>query len=179
MRKKIFELYCWLCEYIDVAFFAALVIFAVLCSFSCSRHTQENIERVEVRYIDSTIFHFDTINIDLPVERVVNIVPVYDTLRLETSLARAIAFVDTNANVLRGEIENTKDKLPVEVRTKERIIYKDSIRTVEKPVRVDVVKYRTPKGAILTIFGLVLSLLGYVGWNLRKPILGILRKILK
>lgn len=64
-----------------------------------------------------------------------------DTLKLETSYAKAEAYLDTANTVLRGTIENKSD-VPVktQIKWKEKIVYKDSIRIVEKEVPVEVIK---------------------------------------
>ena len=70
-------------------------------------------EREVVNYKDSIRIR-DSIVV-IPVERIVDIVPQYDTLKLETTQARAKAYVDTTLHLLRGSIEN-KDKAKTEVR---------------------------------------------------------------
>ena len=74
-------------------------------------------------------------------ERYVDIASVYDTLHLETSYAEATAYIDTSYRALKGTIEN-KDNVPVktQIKWKEKIVYRDSIRTVEKEVPVEVIK---------------------------------------
>lgn len=79
----------------------------------------------------------------IPIERVVDVVSVYDTLCLETDLARALTYVDTTNHILRGTLEN---KSGIQYRTliKERVIEKcDTIKVyqeisipVEKEVKV-------------------------------------------
>lgn len=74
-------------------------------------------------------------------ERIVDVVKPYDTLNLETTYAKAQAYVDTTLRALKGSIENKPD-VPVktQIKWKERIIYRDSIKTVEKEVPVEVIK---------------------------------------
>lgn len=104
-------------------------------------HCKQIKEETVVHYIDSTRWHDSTIVSYLTKERYVDIRSIYDTLHLETSYATATAYVDTSYKALKGIIEN-KDTVPVktQIKWKERIVYKDSIRTVEKEIPVEVIK---------------------------------------
>ena len=75
----------------------------------------------------------------IPVERVVDIVPVYDTLKLETTQARAKAYVDTTLHLLRGSIEN-KDKAKTEVREVVKFVERTDTLYIDKPVPYEVEK---------------------------------------
>lgn len=98
-------------------------------------------EETIVHYIDSISWHDSTVISYLTKERYVDIVKPLDTLKLETSYAKAEAYLDTANTVLRGTIENKSD-VPVktQIKWKEKIVYKDSIRIVEKEVPVEVIK---------------------------------------
>ena len=75
----------------------------------------------------------------IPVERIVDVVPAYDTLKLETTQAKAKAYVDTTLHLLRGSIEN-KDKAKTEVREVIRFVERTDTIYVEKPVPYEVEK---------------------------------------
>lgn len=75
----------------------------------------------------------------IPIERIVDIVPAYDTLKLETTQARAKAYVDTTLHLLRGSIEN-KDKAKTEVREVVKFVERTDTIYVEKPVPYEVEK---------------------------------------
>ncbi len=79
-----------------------------------------------------------------PVERVVDIVPDYDTLQMETSLAKAKAWVDTSLHMLRGEIENKQEKQK-EIREKIKYQTRDSLVYKEVPVEVEKIKIKHPR----------------------------------
>lgn len=98
-------------------------------------------EETVVHYIDSIRWHDSTVVSYLTKERYVDIASVYDTLHLETSYAEATAYIDTSYRALKGTIEN-KSNVPVktQIKWKEKIVYRDSIRTVEKKVPVEVIK---------------------------------------
>ena len=98
-----------------------------------------NETKVTYVYKDSTVVKEVVKEVDLPVERIVDAVAVYDTLELETSLAKARAYVDTTSHTLKGSIENKKTaNLKIEYR--DRFIYRDSIYTKEVPVPYEVEK---------------------------------------
>lgn len=107
--------------------------------------------RVEIR---------DSINW-IPKERIVDIVPAYDSLKLETSLAKAIAYVDTTTHTLKGSIEN---KQGYKEQFKEKIVYKEKRDTTIIKVPVEVVKEKkvTPRWAYWTLV-ITLLTLGYIG----------------
>ena len=99
------------------------------------------IDRItETHYVDSTRWHDSTIYYIVPIERYRDYTSLLDTLKLETSLAKAEAYVDTTNNTLKGSIENKEDSIKTVIKWKEHIVYRDSIEKVEVPVPVEVVK---------------------------------------
>ncbi len=116
---------------------AIVLILIFLTSCSCFK----NVPREEIHYVqkDSTILKIvDSVRI-IPVERYVDIVHTYDTLKLETSLAQAKAFVDTNTHTLKGKIENKKGVEKC-VKIVEKYVEKCDTIFVKVPVTVEVVK---------------------------------------
>ena len=117
----------------------------LLFTFGCCtpRHTTVIDHKTEIHYIDSTRWHDSTIYYTIPVERYRDYTSLLDTLKLETSLAKAEAYVDTTNNTLKGSIENKKDSLKTVIKWKEHIVYRDSIEYKEVPVEVtkEVTKY--------------------------------------
>ena len=75
----------------------------------------------------------------IPVERIVDVAPVYDTLKMETTQARAKAYVDTTLHLLRGSIEN-KDKAKTEVREAIKFVERTDTLYIDKPVPYEVEK---------------------------------------
>ncbi len=121
-------------------FFAALctLVFAA-CSPKIVYVPVETDTHVEHR--DSVIYRTDTLRIDVPVELIKEVVPQLDTLVMETSVAKATAYLDTSMVALRGVLENKKTSLSqVQVVYKEKIQYRDSIQVKEVPVPVEVEK---------------------------------------
>ena len=96
------------------------ILFLILLLFvSCS-----TIKYVPVKGED--IYHTEYITKDsivyTPVEVIKEVVPELDTLYMETSVAKAKAYLDTNLNILKGEMKNKK-----EIIYKDKIVYRDSI----------------------------------------------------
>lgn len=123
---------------------------------------------------DSVIYKVDTLRIPVPVETVKEVAPTLSPLHMETSVAEADAWVDTTTNTLKGVLKNKKTALSQpQVVYKEKIVYRDSIKTKEVPVPVEVEKVvkHTP------FFTKVLAYLG--GIALVIILLAIFSKLLK
>lgn len=147
-----------------------LIIIAIFFLTGCSpkvvpvptdSHTEVNVR-------DSLVVR-DSIVV-IPVERVVDVAAVYDTLQMETSLAAASAWVDTSLHILRGEIANKK-AVQKEIKTEIKWQTRDSIVYKELPVPYEVVKTKHPGYEPWLWAWLVVSLLGlgvYVYLRLKK-----------
>ena len=117
--------------------FAIFLILIFLSSCSCFK----NVPREEIHYVqkDSTILKIvDSVRY-IPVERYVDIIPEYDTLKLETSLASSTAYVDTTTHTLKGKIENKKGVEKC-VKIIEKYVEKCDTIFVKVPVTVEVIK---------------------------------------
>lgn len=136
-----------------------LIILLTLLLTSCS-----TIKYVPVKGED--IYHTEYITKDsivyTPVEVIKEVVPELDTLYMETSVAKAKAYLDTNLNILKGEMKNKK-----EIIYKDKIVYRDSIiiQKQEIPVEVEIEKKVVPKWCwwllginILVIIGFAIRL---------------------
>lgn len=121
--------------------FLFIVFFIFLLTFiGCSTTRYVPVKEVEkevTNYKDSIRIK-DSIVV-IPVERIVDIVPVYDTLKLETTQSRAKAYVDTTLHLLRGSIEN-KDKAKTEVREVIKFVERTDTLYIDKPVPYEVEK---------------------------------------
>ena len=100
--------------------------------------------KIVYEYRDSTIIKDSIRPIDLPVERIIDIKPIYDTLELETSLAASKTWLDTTFHMLRGEIHN-KPQASLPTPYEEHIVYRDSTVTKEVPVEVEKIVTVHPK----------------------------------
>ena len=124
-----------------------LVMMLMLLGCSTLKHQPTTTTNVVTVVKDSLVIHQDTVRIDIPIERYVDVVPVYDTLRLETSLAKSEAYVDTLTHTLKGNLEHKPNSLKTEIKYVERtrIEYRDSLVTKEVPVEVEVIKTKVPR----------------------------------
>ena len=142
-------------------FIKYLILPIILIIIGCSPIRKTIItEKVEVVQRDSTVIK-DSIVIT-PVEKIVDIVPIYDTLYMETSLAKAKAYVDTNIHIIKGNLEN-KQQLIKKIEYRDKYAFRDSLVYKEVPVEVEKpVKY-TPKFikglAIVGIISILLFIL--------------------
>ena len=152
MKKSLQKIYIWLrWKLYDEDFclffsFCLILVLLICCGCKSPKYIREE---TIIRYKDSTIVQYkdSLIEVPVPVERIVDVVPAYDTLKLETSLAKAQAYVDTTTHTLQGSLENkdvTLEKV-VYLPSKERIVYRDSIQYQDKPVYIDKIKTKTPK----------------------------------
>lgn len=121
--------------------FLFIVFTVFLLSFvgcSTTRYVPvKEIEKEVTNYKDSIRIR-DSIVV-IPVERIVDIVPQYDTLKMETTQARAKAYVDTTLHLLRGSIEN-KNNNKTEVREVVKFVERTDTLYIEKPVPYEVEK---------------------------------------
>lgn len=143
-----------------------LIFLAVILSalvVGCSIHRQVPIIQQEKVIVEKEIIErIDTVLVELPRES-------YDTIKadsshLETTYAVSDAKIDTNGN-LRHFLANKEVKLPVQVKTIEKIVQRDSLITIEKPVEVEV-----PTPYVPTIYKICL-------WITLLLIIGIILKI--
>lgn len=146
-----------------VALFLLGYIFILFSCKSVSRVTETTSnEKIEIVYKDS-IRYFDS-TVIIPVERYVDIVRSYDTLELETSQAKAKAWVDSI--YLRGEIENksivqykyvdkwhVKDSLVYKEKEDSEISQIETIRYIKNPVNKNLLIW-----AIISTLGLLWTL---------------------
>lgn len=94
--------------------------------------------KIEIR--DSIIRVVDTVTIEIPKERIVEVIPQLDTSRLETKLAHSTAYLDRNKRTIHHTLEHKKTALKTQIDTvfvtQTRTEYKDKvvIEEVEVPV---------------------------------------------
>lgn len=125
-------------------------------------------EEVKTILRDSVVIR-DSIVIT-PIERIVDIVPQYDTLHLQTSLAKSKAWVDTTTHSLRGEITNkeqTQNKNRIEVKYVNRV---DSV-FIEKPIPYpNPVPYvpKVYKWSLWFSIVVILLIFGTIIWKIKR-----------
>ena len=126
-------------------FIKTLLLFSIILCFSCGTSYNLPPANNDIHVRDSIVIHQVDSVIYTPVEVIKDIVPVYDTLKLNTSLAEAEAYVDTSLHVIRGSIKNKKG-ITEKIKYIDRVEYRDSIQIKETPypVEVEVVKTKHP-----------------------------------
>lgn len=119
-----------------------LLLIISMLMVACSVIKPVPVETI-INYKDSVVVNVVDSTVYIPVERVVDIVPAYDTLHLETSKAVAEAWVDTTLHALRGNIKN-KTGVEYKYVYKDRVQWKDSIVTqeVHVPVEIEKIKHK-------------------------------------
>ena len=112
------------------------ILLLLLClSSSCSTTKYVYLPgETKIEYRDTTIYR-DSI-VYSPVEITKEVVPVMDTLIMETTLAKSISYVDTENKMLRGKLENKKS-IVYKTKYEEKIVYRDSVVREPYPVEVE------------------------------------------
>ena len=125
-------------------FICLLLLLSIIIS-SCGASSNLPPANNDVHVRDSIVIHQVDSVVYTPVEVIKDIVPIYDTLKLNTSLAEAEAYVDTSLHVIRGSIKNKKG-ITEKIKYLDRVEYRDSIKIeqVPYPVEVEVVKTKHP-----------------------------------
>lgn len=122
-----------------------LLMGCFLFFFGCSiRHIP-----VKTTYIDSTIYHIDTVYVKVPKETVIDYVDWLDTLKMQSDLVDVQTYLDTSKRLLKGKLTHKDTMLGKEILWKERIVYRDSISVKEIPKEIPV----TPKWSWYSIIG--------------------------
>ena len=132
-----------------------LILFILLTSCSTIKYVPvkgEDVYHTEYITKDSIVY--------TPVEVIKEVVPEMDTLYMETTVAKAKAYLDTNLNILKGEMKNKK-----EIIYKDKIVYRDSIiiQKQEVPVPVEVEKKVIPKWVYYSLGLNILILFFFLG----------------
>lgn len=142
-----------------------LVSMAMINGCSSIRYVPTETKEI-INYIDSLVIRDSTVII--PIERIRDVVPVYDTLKLETSMAMAEAYVDSTTHTLKGSIENKKGSQS-KVRYIDRVAYRDTTIIKEIPVEVPVPEKYIPRfyrDCMCGFFVLLVLVVGYTGLKL-------------
>ena len=118
--------------------FIILLLLTVCCGTIKEVPVQTN---TTIEYRDSIVVKDSLIYI--PKETIKEVVPMLDTLQMETDMATATAWLDTTTTTLKGTLVNKKG-IVEKVKWREKIVYRDSIVTQEVPVEIEVekIKYR-------------------------------------
>ena len=150
----------------SILLIGSLLLIVASCSLYKTVPVNSSLETV-YNYRDTLILKDSVVIVPKYIVR--DVVPEYDTLFLETNLAKSLSYVDTNSNTLKGQIENkveTIDKIVYQ----NRIVYKDSIivQTEEIPVYVTEEKEVTPSWCKKLLAFNIAALIYFIYYLLKK-----------
>lgn len=157
-----------------------LVVWAMFSATSCS--TTKYIDRWHTEYRDTTIYqkerHDSLIFVDIPLEKNQVIVEIGDTSRLETSVAKSMAFVNDKGHICHT-LENKREKLPVLVPVTSTIIHtgvtSNATQTLTKIEYRDKPLTWWQNLRIRAFWGLLVAVVLLLLWTFRKPLLKLIR----
>lgn len=131
-------------KFIEILKYFLVVLFFILPVGCCGTKKTKQIpvvitpkEEVKTIIRDSVVIR-DSIRI-IPVERVKDIVPSYDTLNMETSIAKSSSWVDTTTHTLQGVIENKK-QTTIQTKVIEKIVERVDTVKIYEPQPYEVIK---------------------------------------
>ena len=117
-----------------------IIFLIALVLTSCSIFKPVVVEKIkEVHVVDKEYVRDTMVLTETRKEYVRDYTGLLDTLRISTEYSLFSAAVDTSASKLVGEARN-RDKVPMKVQYRDRVIVRDSIITKEVPVPVEVVR---------------------------------------
>ena len=147
---------------------AIVIMFAVVMSPSCGSIKEILVETVEkIVYRDSLVYVHDSIEVQVPVEKVKVVLPELDTSYLKTSVAESVAYLDTAKRRLHHTLEQ-KGTVKTVYDTIIKVQYVDKIIEKDVPVEVEVIKYKRD-----TLFWVL------VGWALLCIAYAVFKLVLK
>lgn len=168
MRKFIDCIKCFFTEPVVVDLLCIIIpalFFVLVATFTGCSVTKEipvqNVEKIEYR--DSLVYIHDTVTVEIPREKVVQVLPKLDTSILNTSLAESVAYVDTAKMSIYHTLEQ-KGTVQIQYDTVVKVEYVDRFIEKEVPVEVEVIKYK--RDALFWVL---------VGWTLLTLLVMILR----
>ena len=94
-----------------------------------------------IEYRDTTVYVKDTVTIEVPREKIVEVIPDIDTSYLSTDVAKSTAYLDKSRKKLHHTIEQC-GTIKTKIDTVIEIQYINSYVDKEIPVEVEVVKYK-------------------------------------
>ncbi len=114
-----------------------IISIIIIFLFGCKPTQYIPIEhQTVITYKDSTIYHNDTIHVQLEKEAYNYYSSLLDTLYMETQYAYSTAFIDTTNKLLNGTISNKHIDIPVIYQWKDRYITTDSIVYQDRPIYI-------------------------------------------
>ena len=123
-------------NFIILIFVSSILVNCGICKPTIPPSTDTTVTHV----IDSVAWHDSTIYHTVYKEIYNDYTDLLDTLRLSTTYSEFESYIDTTKNILKGSAKNKDIDIPVQIKWKEKIVYKDSVKIVEKPYPVEVEK---------------------------------------
>ena len=121
---------------------SAFSICILLMSCGFVKRIEVPVQTVDkVIYRDSIVYIHDSIKIDVPYEKVKEIVAIMDTSYLKTNVAESIAYVDTAKRKIHHTLTQ-KGELTGELDTIIKVQYVNRVIEKNIPVKVEVIKYK-------------------------------------
>lgn len=153
---------------VNILFLTIVIILAGVMSPSCGSIKEIPVETVEkIVYRDSLVYVHDSIEVQVPVEKVKVVLPELDTSYLKTSVAESVAYLDTAKRRLHHTLEQ-KGTVKTVYDTIIKVQYVDKIIEKDVPVEVEVIKYK--RDALFWVL---------VGWALLCIAYAVLKLVLK
>lgn len=147
----------------------SIISFLLLVGCGTIKHIPTHEETV-IHQIDSIAWHDSTIYHHIYKEHYKDYVNADDTLSLETSYSKFKAWNDTSNRKIVGEAINKEDSIPVKIKWKEKIVYKDSL--IERKVYYPDTKIKEvkvyPKFFWFTLGWFILTILTIITFILLK-----------
>lgn len=131
---------------IITGFILILLLLSIISSCTVTKYVPtEAVHKIEYR--DSIIRIVDTVRVEIPKEKVVEVLPEIDTSYLEIKTARSTAFLDRSSKTIRHTLESKQNSLKAAIDTV--VVIQTKTEYVEKPVieTVEVEKLYIPTWA--------------------------------
>lgn len=144
--------------------------------------TIKYVDRWNTEYRDSTIYQREVkdslIYVPIPLESNQAIVEIGDTSRLETSVAKSVAYINEKGRICHT-LENKREKLPVLVPVTSTIIHtgvtSNATQTLTKIEYRDKPLTWWQNLRIRAFWGLLVAVVLLLLWTFRKPLLKLIR----
>lgn len=152
------------------------IIFVILFTSTCgvSTHLPSDSTDTQVHIVDSIAWHDSTVLHHVYKERYNDYTSLLDTLNMSTTYSSFSSWIDTTNNVLKGKAENKDIDIPVKIKWKEKIVYRDSIRVVHEPYPVEVIKevktHFWYENILWTLSGLCIMFLLLLGFKIYRKL---------
>lgn len=106
------------------------------------KHIEVPVQTIDkVIYRDSVIYIHDSVKVEVPYEKVKEVIAIMDTSYLKTGVAESIAYIDTAKRKLHHTLTQ-KGQLTGKLDTIVKVQYIDRLIKSEIPITVEKIKYK-------------------------------------